>query len=127
MKLVAGKISNIGIFELTCVYSNLHGHFVVKYRILVHKMWRLLLLLILRVVRVACRKIEFTGIQDRLISNSNRLATYGNFYCYSILRDRWKSNIDKEVSLALNSVGISMVETAYQSAPRFDIRWRYVI
>ncbi len=30
-KLAAGKISNIGIFEYTCVYSNIHGHFVAKY------------------------------------------------------------------------------------------------
>ena len=36
-KLAAGKISNFGIFKFTCVYSNLHGHFVAKYRILGHK------------------------------------------------------------------------------------------
>ncbi len=36
--LAAGKILNFGIFEFTCVYSNLHGHFVAKYRILFHKM-----------------------------------------------------------------------------------------
>jgi hypothetical protein len=31
-KLAAGKISNIGIFEFTYVFSNLHGHFVARYR-----------------------------------------------------------------------------------------------
>ncbi len=32
-KLAAGKISNMGIFEYTYVYSNIHGHFVARYRI----------------------------------------------------------------------------------------------
>ncbi len=37
-KLAADKISNMGIIEFTYVNSNLHGHFVAEYRILVHKM-----------------------------------------------------------------------------------------
>ena len=36
-KLAAVKISNMGIIEFTYVYSNIHGHFVAKYRILGHK------------------------------------------------------------------------------------------
>ena len=36
-KLAAGKISNMEIFEFTYVYSNIHGHFVAKYRIYGHK------------------------------------------------------------------------------------------
>ncbi len=32
-KLAAGKISNMGIFEYTYVYSNIHGHFVARCRI----------------------------------------------------------------------------------------------
>ncbi len=32
-KLAAGKILNMGIFEYTYVYSNIHGCFVAEYRI----------------------------------------------------------------------------------------------
>jgi hypothetical protein len=33
LKLAAGKISNLCIFNYTYVYSNIHGHFVPKYQI----------------------------------------------------------------------------------------------
>jgi hypothetical protein len=32
-KLAAGKKLNMGIFEYTYVYSNIHGHFVARYQI----------------------------------------------------------------------------------------------